>query len=113
MIYSPPRQRNLYEPGAENPFKVSRSKIENFANCKRCFYMDRRLGVGQPPSLPFTLNSAVDRLLKSEFDIYRTKGEKHPIMEKHGVDAVPAAHAELESKKPVKKDKAKKSKKER
>ena len=58
--------------------------------------MDRRLGVGQPPSLPFTLNSAVDRLLKSEFDGYRAKGERHPIMEEHGVDAVPAAHDELE-----------------
>ena len=58
--------------------------------------MDRRLGVGQPPSLPFTLNSAVDRLLKSEFDGYRAKGERHPIMEEHDVDAVPAAHAELD-----------------
>jgi len=58
--------------------------------------MDRRLGIGQPPSLPFTLNSAVDRLLKSEFDGYRAKGERHPIMEEHGVDAVPAAHDELE-----------------
>jgi len=58
--------------------------------------MDRRLGIGQPPSLPFTLNSAVDRLLKSEFDGYRAKGERHPIMEEHGVDAVPAAHAELD-----------------
>ena len=58
--------------------------------------MDRRLGIGQPPSLPFTLNSAVDRLLKSEFDGYRAKGERHPIMEEHGVDAVPADHAELD-----------------
>ena len=58
--------------------------------------MDRRLGIGQPPSLPFTLNSAVDRLLKSEFDGYRAKGERHPIMEEHGVNAVPAAHDELE-----------------
>jgi hypothetical protein len=58
--------------------------------------MDRRLGIGQPPSLPFTLNSAVDRLLKSEFDGYRAKGERHPIMEEHGVDAVPAARAELD-----------------
>ncbi len=96
MKYTPPRKRNLYEPGAEKPFKVSRSKIENFANCKRCFYMDRRLGVGQPPSLPFTLNSAVDRLLKSEFDGYRSKGEKHPIMVEQSVDAVPVSHPELD-----------------
>ena len=97
MTYSPPRTRNLYEPKAEKPFMISRSKIENFANCKRCFYMDRRLGVGQPPSLPFTLNSAVDRLLKTEFDSYRSKGEKHPIMEQYDVDAVPADHPELDT----------------
>ena len=58
--------------------------------------MDRRLGIGQPPSLPFTLNSAVDRLLKSEFDNYRSKGENHPIMEEHGVDAVSVDHPELD-----------------
>jgi len=58
--------------------------------------MDRRLGVGQPPSLPFTLNSAVDRLLKNEFDSYRAKGERNPIMEEHGVDAVPVDHPELD-----------------
>ena len=58
--------------------------------------MDRRLGINEPPSLPFTLNSAVDRLLKSEFDIYRSKGEKHRVMEEYGVDAVPVDHPELD-----------------
>ena len=71
LIYNALRTRNIYEPGAEKPFKISRTKIENFVDCKRCFYMDRRLGINEPPSLPFTLNSAVDRLLKSEFNIYR------------------------------------------
>ena len=42
-------------------------------NCPRCFYLDRRLKVGQPPGFPFNLNSAVDSLLKNEFDFYRQK----------------------------------------
>ena len=31
--------------------------------------MDRRLGIAQPPGFPFNLNSAVDNLLKNEFDL--------------------------------------------
>ena len=87
--YRPKRTRNLYDPVASEPFKVSRSKIELFIDCPRCFYVDRRLGVGRPPGFPFNLNSAVDGLLKKEFDQYRVKGEPHPLITKFGVDAIP------------------------
>ena len=72
------RSRNLYNPEGEKPFKLSRSKVDNFVSCKRCFYIDRRLGVGQPPGFPFNINSAVDELLKNEFDQYRELGKPHP-----------------------------------
>jgi hypothetical protein len=94
--YIPKRSKNLYEPGSKLPFKLSRSKLEMFLNCPRCFYMDRRLGVGQPPGYPFNLNSAVDHLLKKEFDVHRAKKTKHPLMEHYGVDAVPFPHALLD-----------------
>lgn len=64
--------------------------------CPRCFYYDRRLGVGRPPGYPFALNSAVDHLLKLEFDIHRANGTKHPLIEKYGVDARPVPHEKLE-----------------
>jgi len=76
---------------------LSRSKIDMFLNCPRCFYLDRRLGVAQPPGYPFTLNSAVDALLKKEFDIHRAKNQAHPLMTSYGVDAVPYSHADLEA----------------
>ncbi len=79
-----------FVPG--QPFKLSRSKLELFTNCPRCFYLDRRLGVGQPPGFPFTLNSAVDALLKSEFDIHRAKKTTHPLMKAYGIDAIPFQH---------------------
>ena len=47
MYYKGKRTRNLYKPGDEKPFRLSRSKLELFMNCPRCFYLDRRLGVGQ------------------------------------------------------------------
>jgi CRISPR/Cas system-associated exonuclease Cas4 (RecB family) len=95
--YNPKRTKNLYDPTAKAPFKLSRSKIEMFLNCPRCFYLDRRLGVGQPPGFPFALNSAVDLLLKREFDGHRVKGVAHPMMAAYGLDAVPFAHKDLET----------------
>lgn len=93
--YNPRRRGNLYDPNSEFPFRLSRSKIDSFLNCQRCFYIDRRLGVGQPPGYPFSLNSAVDKLLKKEFDVLRLKKEAHPLMVKFGIDAIPFAHEKL------------------
>jgi len=90
-----PRKRNLFRPSDDKPYKLSRSKIEDFLRCRRCFYLDRRLGVGQPSGPPFRLNTAVDELLKKEFDEYRERGETHPYMLSAGIDAVPAKHSQL------------------
>ena len=94
--YNPQRSRNLYRPGEERPFKLSRSKIDLFMQCPRCFYIDRRLGTGQPPGFPFAINSAVDGLLKKEFDRHRAAGTQHPLQAKAGIDAMPARHAQID-----------------
>ena len=47
-FYKSNRTRNLYDPKSKEPFKLSRSRIESFIHCPKCFYLDRRLGVGQP-----------------------------------------------------------------
>ena len=52
--------------------------------------------MGQPPGFPFSLNSAVDTLLKKEFDIHRMKQSRHPLMETYGVDAVPFDHEKID-----------------
>tara|TARA_Y100000310_G_scaffold344991_1_gene460991 strand:- start:3026 stop:3799 length:774 start_codon:yes stop_codon:yes gene_type:complete len=92
QYYTGKRTKNLFEAGSKEPFRLSRSKIERFLNCPRCFYLDRRLGVDQPPGYPFSLNAAVDKLLKKEFDAYRLKQSKHPFLETYDVDAVPFEH---------------------
>ncbi|MCL4200410.1 PD-(D/E)XK nuclease family protein [Patescibacteria group bacterium] len=86
----------LYRPGSSEPFKVSRSKIDLFRECPRCFYLDRRLGVSRPSMPGFSLNSAVDHLLKKEFDALRKSGKPHEIMKRYGVDAVPFVHKDLD-----------------
>ncbi|MDP3015220.1 MAG: PD-(D/E)XK nuclease family protein [bacterium] len=93
--YNSQRATGLYDSSSKEQFKLSRSKIDLFLNCPRCFYYDRKLGVARPPGFPFTLNSAVDTLLKQEFDIHRVKGTKHPLLEKYGVDALPIPHEDL------------------
>lgn len=94
--YNGRRTRNLFDPQSKTPFKLSRSKIELFINCPRCFYLDRKLGVGQPPGFPFALNSAVDKLLKKEFDFYRMQQKAHPLMEASGIKAVPFKHEKMD-----------------
>lgn len=89
------RLRNLFDPRSSEPYKLSRSRLENFLKCHRCFYLDRRLGIDVPPIPAFTLNSAVDQLLKKEFDQYRARKEPHPVMVKNGVDAIPFTHRDL------------------
>jgi len=96
QYYNSQRTRGIYTSGSEEPFKLSRSKIDLFLQCPRCFYLDRKLGVGRPPGFPFALNSAVDALLKQEFDTYRANGTKHPLIEKYGVDARPVPHKDLD-----------------
>lgn len=90
------RTKNLYTPDSKAAFKLSRSKLELFTNCPRCFYLDRRMGVGQPPGFPFNLNSAVDLLLKKEFDVHRAKNTQHPLMASYGIDAVPFQHPKID-----------------
>lgn len=94
--YIPKRTKNRYVPGDKQPFKLSRSRIELYMQCPRCFYLDRRLGVDRPPGFPFSLNSAVDTLLKKEFDLLRRSQEAHPLMKQYGIDAVPADHELLD-----------------
>lgn len=81
--------------GGKN-WKLSRSKIDLFLECPKCFYLDNKLGIKRVPGFPFSLNSAVDHLLKQEFDYHRARDQKHPIQEEYGIDARPIAHDDLD-----------------
>lgn len=86
-----------YKPGQRNPYKVSRSKIELFTQCPRCFWLDARLKIKRPEGPPFNINKAIDELFKKEFDGYRVKGEPHPLMTEFGVLAIPFQHEQLDT----------------
>ncbi len=84
--------RGIYKKENKDSYKISRSGIESFVGCQRCFYMDKKLKIKPPGGLPFNLNLAVDHLLKKEFDIHRAKGSKHPLIKQYGIDAIPFSH---------------------
>lgn len=86
-----------YEPGQAASYKVSRSKIELYMQCPRCFWLDVRHKITRPSGPPFNINKAIDELFKKEFDAWRAKGEPHPMMTKAGVKAVPYAHKDLDT----------------
>src|SRR5689334_3266037 len=86
----------LFDPKSSESFKISRSKIDFFLECPRCYYLDQRLGIKRPDSYPLTLNIAVDHLLKKEFDIHRAAKTSHPMMEQYGIDAVPFQHPKMD-----------------
>jgi len=92
-FYKPDRKTDWNYGGPR--WRLSRSKIDLFVECPRCFYIDNKLGTARPPGFPFNLNSAVDALLKKEFDVHRVQRSAHPIMEQYGVDAVPFEHKDI------------------
>ena len=89
-------KRRQYVPGLKDRYRISRTKVDLFITCPRCFYLDVRLGIKRPPGFPFSLNSAVDTLLKAEFDQYRKEQLPHPYITKTGLNAVPYSHPKLD-----------------
>lgn len=76
---------------------LSRSKVALFLECPRCFYLDRVCECSRPPGFPFTLNSAVDKLLKTEFDTHRKQQTVHPLIRHNQLNLIPAVHPDLET----------------
>ena len=85
-----------YDPNNPNPYMVSRGMIELFMQCPRCFWLAARLKIKRPSGPPFKIDSAIDELLKKEFDVHRAKNKAHPLMESYHIDAVPFAHDDLD-----------------
>lgn len=85
-----------YEPGQSTPFKISRSKIELFMQCPRCFWLDVRMKITRPSGPPFNINKAIDELFKKEFDVHRKAGTPHPIMSAAKLKAKPFAHDDID-----------------
>ena len=86
----------MYQRGTNEPFTISRSKFSNFIDCPRCFYLDRVKGLKEPSMPGWALNSAVDDLLKKEFDKHRKEKTPHPIMKEYNLNFIPFDHTDID-----------------
>ncbi len=94
QYYKPNRKPDWNYGGAK--WRLSRSKIELFTECERCFFIDNKLGTGRPRGPAFTINVAVDALLKKEVDTHRIGKTAHPLMKQYGINAVPFNHEKID-----------------
>ena len=85
-----------YTPNQTASLKISRSRLQLFLDCRRCFWLLMRHKIKRPSMPDFLLNLAVDHLFKKEFDIYRAQEKPHPIMRKNKIKAVPFQHQDLD-----------------
>ena len=90
------RHQGAFNPDHEYPFELSRGAIDLSITCPGCFWLEKAAGVKKQDSIPFTLNSNTDVLLKRDHDQYRGK-RPSPIMVSAGLEQLrPFAHPELE-----------------
>ena len=90
------RKGSIYQKGTNETFKISRSKFSNFLDCARCFYLERVKGLKDPSMPGWSLNSAVDELLKKEFDEYRKLQKPHPFILKNNLKFIPFQHEQMD-----------------
>ena len=90
------RKGSIYMRGTSSVFKISRSKFSNFLQCKRCFYLERVKGLKDPSMPGWSLNSAVDELLKKEFDEFRKKQKPHTLIEQSKLNLIPFKHEKMD-----------------
>jgi len=76
--------------------KLSRSKIELLFECLRCFWLYAGKNVARPFGAPYTINNAIDSLLKKEFDEHRKDRTAHYLIKREGIDAVPFMHPDID-----------------
>jgi len=89
------RKSSIYQKGTNEVFKISRSKFSNFIDCPRCFYLERVKGLKDPSMPGWALNTAVDELLKKEFDHYRNIQQPHPFIVKNKLNFIPFKHENI------------------
>lgn len=76
--------------------KLSRSAVEKFVRCPRCFFLERKLGLKPPSMVPLTLAVATDALLKNEFDAYRGTDAVHPLWAEYGLNVSAFLHPNID-----------------
>ena len=82
--------RTRFKENNKTPFFVSRSKVDLFLKCPRCFYFVMKYGFREPGSFPLSLNILVDSCVKNDMDYCRSHDRIHPVFTHSNLDLKPA-----------------------
>ncbi len=64
-------RKNIYVKNNLSPFKISRTKIDLFFDCKRCFYIDQRYGIKRPHGAAMVINNHIVTKFKKNLEVLR------------------------------------------
>ena len=88
-------KKKIYIKNNSQPFKMSRTKIDLYFECKRCFFVDQRFGIRRPHGTPLVINNRFVSQLKFELNQCRSSQQAHPqIMNQHR-NFIPYNHPRL------------------
>ena len=71
-------KRKLYIKENLSPFTISRSKIDLFFDCNRCFYLDQKYGIKRPHGTSLVINNFVVNHFKSILEKFRKDQKIYP-----------------------------------
>ena len=71
---------------------MSRTKIDLYFECKRCFYVDQRHGIRRPHGTPLVMNNRNVGQLKFELNQCRINKQAHPQIIKINKNLIPYNH---------------------
>ncbi len=71
----------------EKHIKISPKTLDLYFECPLCFWLEKNKEIKRPILFPYQLNVEVDEILRQDFDSYRKKGGKHPLIEANNIPA--------------------------
>ena len=89
-------KKNIYKINSDLPFRINRTKIDLFFDCKRCFYLDQKHGIRRPHGTPLVLNNKIVDDFKKELNECRINKKVHPEIIKLKKQFIPLFHSKLD-----------------
>jgi CRISPR/Cas system-associated exonuclease Cas4 (RecB family) len=89
-------KKKLFSNNSLRPFKLSRTKIDLFIECRRCFFLDQKFGIKRPHGTPLVLSNRIVDDFKKELNICRVKKNIHSKVKELNKNLIPMSHNKLE-----------------
>ena len=89
-------KKKLYSSNSSKPFKLSRTKVDLFFECRRCFFLDQKLGIKRPHGTPLVLSNRIVDDFKKELNVCRVEKNIHSKVEELNKNLIPISHNKLE-----------------